>query len=189
MLSSPVWRGTPRYVFVLGLVLGAVVAAAGLLVVGSLLRPLLPASAWAVAAAALAIMVVLREFGAVTFWLPENKRLVPEHVDRYGPIFGPLQFGFEMGTGMRTYLPTGLPHLLAAAVALLAAPVAALAAGLGFGVGRACMTVANLASLRRDDATSWDLAWAAHHRAIKIILVATVCLTLGLVLGTTTTLW
>jgi hypothetical protein len=160
----------------LGLVLGGVATSAGLLVVGSLLRLPLPSSAWAAVVAAVTIMVALRELGVVRFRLPENKRLVPEHVDRYGAVFGPLQFGFELGTGLRTYLPSGLPHLLAVAVALLATPVAALAAGLGFGAGRASMTMAHLGY---SDDGSWDLAWANHQRAIKAILVGTVCLTLG----------
>ncbi len=179
MLNSPVWRGIPRYVFILGLILGASTVSAGLLVTGSVLRLPLPAAVWAALIAALAIMVVLREFGVVRLWLPENKRLVPEHVDRYGRVFGPLQFGFELGTGLRTYLPSGLPHLLAIAVALLAAPLPALAAGVGFGVGRASMTVANL---RFSDDNSWDDAWIGSERTIKVILVAAFCLACGFVL-------
>src|SRR5829696_8443987 len=144
MLSSPVWRGKPRYVFCLGLVLGGATATAALLVVGSLVRVPLPSS-WRMAlVAAVAAVVALREFGVVKLRLPENKRLIPEHVDRHGRFFGPLQFGFEMGTGMRTYLPSGLPHSLAVAVALLATLPTALAAGVGFGIGRASMTIANL---------------------------------------------
>jgi hypothetical protein len=179
MLNSPVWRGASRYVFCLGLVLGGSTVAAALLVVGSLVRPLLPLPAWAVLVAAFGAAVALRELGLVTFWLPENKRLVPEHVDRHGPFYGPLQFGFEMGTGMRTYLPSALPHLLALAVALLAAPLPALAAGMGFGIGRASTTIANL---RYSDDNGWDHVWLRSHGRISAVLVLAVILALGAIL-------
>ncbi|WP_233512309.1 hypothetical protein [Micromonospora deserti] len=112
--------------------------------------------------------VVLREFDVVKFWLPENRRLVPEGVHRHGRSFGPLQFGFELGTGMRTYVPSGLPYVLALSVAFVASPVLALVAGIGFGCGRAMMALANL---RFSTDNSWDLAWISAHRVIKIVLV------------------
>jgi hypothetical protein len=179
MLNSPVWRGKPRYAFMLGLILGGVAAAAALLIFGSLLRLPLPSTAWSALVAVLMVMVALREFDVATFWLPENKRLVPEHVDRYGRFFGPLQFGLEMGTGMRTYLPTGLPHVLAISVALLASPMLALTAGMGFGIGRASMTQANL---QFSDDNSWDIAWLNSYRTIRVLLVAAFCLACGFVL-------
>src|SRR5687768_2438603 len=103
MLNSPVWRGSrARYSFCAGLVLGAVATALGLLLVGSLVRLVAPMDVWRWALAGAVVLLVLREFGVLRFWLPQNKRLVPEHVNRHGKVFGPIQFGFEMGTSMRT---------------------------------------------------------------------------------------
>jgi len=179
MLGSPVWRGNSRYAFYLGLLCGALAAAAGFLVIGSLVRAVPPAPMWPWLLAVFATAVVLREFGIVRLWLPENKRLVPEAVRRHGRFFGPLQFGFEMGTGMRTYLPSGLPYVLAMSIAVLASPGAALAGGLGFAVGRSLMTLGNL---RFDRDGSWDLAWIAQLRTIKAMLVAAFLVPFGLLL-------
>ncbi|MDP4506848.1 hypothetical protein [Nonomuraea turcica] len=147
---------------------------------GSVIRLVLPSAAWALGLAVFALAVSAREFGVLRFWLPENKRLVPEHVTRHGPFFGPLQFGFEMGTGMRTYVPSGLPHLLALCVVLLASPWAALGAGLGFAAGRSLMTLANL---RYDGEHGWDLKWLSGEKVIKAILLAAMVVPLAVVLA------
>ena len=163
MLNSPVRRGTPIVAFGAGLVAGGVLTAAGLLVVGSLLRAPLPVPVrWTVVWLA-AAGVLVRELGVVRVRLPENRRLVPESVLRLGRYLGPFQFGLEMGTGMRTYLPSGLPYAALIAVALAAPPAGALLAGAGFGLGRLLMTVANL---RYSDDHRWDDAWRAYARGM-----------------------
>lgn len=181
MLGSPVWRGTPKYTFCGGLLLGAVTTAAGLLLVGSLVRPAAPAAIWRVVLAAATACLILRELGVVRFRLPQNARQVPEYVHRHGRFFGPLQFGFEVGTSMRTYTPSALPYAAALAVLLLAGPLSTLLTGLGFGLGRAAMTLGNLA---HSDDHSWDLAWLGHGRRIRAVLttgfaVASAILTVG----------
>jgi hypothetical protein len=170
MLNSPVWRGSrSRFSFCVGLLLGALATAAGLLLVGSLLRLAMPAVAirWMLLAAVVAL--VARELDLVSFWLPQNKRLVPEHVNRHGRVFGPLQFGFEMGTSLRTYTPSALPHAVALTVAFLASPLATVVVGVGFGLGRATMSLGNL-HYSKDN--SWDLAWLDHERLLRWVLAA-----------------
>ncbi|MEQ4302461.1 hypothetical protein ABNF97_13880 [Plantactinospora sp. B6F1] len=181
MLNSSVWRGRgARYFFCTGLVLGALTTALGLLLAGSLLRLAAPETVWRYVLAAAIGALALREFGVLRFWLPQNKRLVPEHVNRHGRVFGPLQFGFEMGTSMRTYTPSALPHAAALSVALLAGPLGAVAAGIGFGLGRSAMTIGNL---RYSDDNRWDLAWIAHERLIRVMLVAGFLVSAGLLLA------
>lgn len=171
MLSSPVWRGTPALAFCSGLVAGGAIMATALLVAGSLLRtPLPPAARWALAGAALCV-VLLREAGFLRLALPENRRLVPESVFRLGRHLGPLAFGVEMGTGARTYLPSGLPYAGAVAVLLLASVPGALCAGIGFGLGRALMTTSTLrhgADNSADD--SWDDRWRERRRELASML-------------------
>jgi hypothetical protein len=170
MLNSPVWRDRgARYSFCGGLVLGALATAMGLLLVGSLVRLAFPVSVWRWVLACVVTALILRELGVVRFWLPQNKRLVPEHVNRHGKVFGPLQFGFEMGTSLRTYTPSALPHAAALTLALLAGPLAAVAVGVGFGLGRSAMTLGNL-NFSRDN--SWDLAWLGSERLIRAALIA-----------------
>jgi len=134
-----------------------------LVVTGSLVRtPLPPAGRWTVVGVVL-IAVLLRQFGVLSFRLPENRRLVPETVFRLGRHLGPLQFGLEMGTGARTYLPSGLPYVGAAVVAMTASLPLALCAGAGFGLGRALMT---LSSLRFVDTDGWYQEWRDHARTL-----------------------
>ncbi|HZN71769.1 MAG TPA: hypothetical protein VFC00_08850 [Micromonosporaceae bacterium] len=167
MLSSPVWRGSAKYAFCGGLLLGAVTTAAGLVLVGSFVRLAAPPAVWRWVLLAAVAALLLRELGLVRFWLPQNARQVPEHVRRHGRFFGPLRFGFEVGTGVRTYAPSALPYGAALAVLLLAGPLAALTAGLGFGLGRSAMTLGNLAY---SNDNSWDSAWIAHERVARFVL-------------------
>lgn len=180
MLNSPVWRGLSQYAFCLGLMLGGVASAACLLVVGSLVRVAAPSIVLAVAVVAWFAVIAVREFGLLTFGLPQNARLVPESVFRHGRFFGPLQFGLEMGTGVRTYVTSGLPYVAAVLVALAASPAGAVVAGVGFGLGRSMMTTSNL---RYSDDNTWDLAWTDHERLIKTILVAAFGASLWIVLS------
>lgn len=142
--------------------------ALGALVLGSLLRLAAPPTVWVVLLVAWFVVVAVREFGVLSFALPQNARLVPATVFRHGRFFGPLQFGLEMGTGLRTYVTSGLPYVLLPLVALLASPVAALVAGMGFGLGRSLMTSSNL---RFSDDNSWDLEFSSYQRPIKAVVV------------------
>jgi hypothetical protein len=167
VLSSPVRRGTPALAFCAGLVTGGAMAAAALLVIGSLVRAPVPVAVRAALVAAALCAVLLKEAGLARFRLPESRRLVPESVFRLGRHLGPLAFGIEMGTGARTYLPSALPYAAAAAVLLLASPAAALAAGAGFGLGRALMTLSNL---QYSPDNGWDEQWLRHRRPLATIL-------------------
>ncbi len=174
MLKSPVWRGAPQYAFGLGLVAGGVLSAAGIVVLGSLLRPLVPpAPGWGLVAAAF-VALAAREVGLVRFAMPQNARLVPETVFRHGPFWGPFEFGLEMGTGMRTYVTSGLPYVVLLAIALLAPWQAALVAGVGFGLGRFVMTSASL----RLATGEWDLLFDAYARLVRGLLLGAFALTL-----------
>jgi hypothetical protein len=170
VLSSSVWRERAKYAFCGGLLIGGVVSALGILLIGSLIRWPLPRTALVVVVVAWTAALAARELGLLSFRLPQNARLVPETVFRHGPVLGPLQFGLEMGTGMRTYVTSGLPYALVAAVALLADPTYALLAGVGFGAGRALMTLSNLGF--GPDA-AWDEAWVRHQRWLHVVLLLT----------------
>jgi hypothetical protein len=152
--------------FCTGLIGGGMLTATALVVAGSLIRaPLTQPARWAVVGVALCA-VALKEAGVLSFTLPENRRLVPESVFRFGRHLGPLQFGIEMGTGARTYLPSGLPYVGAVAVLLIASVPAALSAGAGFGLGRALMTMSNL---RYSTDNRWDGEWLRHRRTLALL--------------------
>jgi hypothetical protein len=168
VLGSSVWRGLPPYAFALGLVLGGVISGLGAMLVGSVLRAVLPVTVVAVASVVVLVVLAAREFGWLRFSLPQNARLVPETVFRHGRFFGPLQFGIEMGTGMRTYVPSGLPYVALLLVAGFAGPLTALVAGAAFGLGRAAMTIG---SLYYGSDGEWDLAWISWESWLKTTLV------------------
>lgn len=180
MLSSSVWRDRGKYGFSAGLLIGGVISALGIMLVGSLLRWPLPVPVAAGLVIAWTAVILVRELGLVSFALPQNARLVPETVFRHGPVLGPMQFGIEMGTGMRTFVTSGLPYALLAALALVADPWQALLAGLGFGAGRALMT---LSSLGYGADAEWDDAWVAHQRALHVALAALYALATVVVLA------
>jgi hypothetical protein len=160
--------------FGVGLVIGGSATAMALLVVGSLLRAPLPEPVrWAAVTAALGALLLV-EWGVVAVRVPQNRRLVPESVLRFGRHLGPLQFGIEMGTGARTYLPSALPYAAAAAVLLLASVPAALCAGAGFGLGRALMTTSALrygGPAGAGDA-AWGDEWSRHARTLALLTSA-----------------
>lgn len=165
MLSSPVWRGSPAFAFRVGLLVGGVITALVLVVVGSVARAPVPWwGRWGLVGVVL-VLVAVNELGLVTIRFPENRRLVPEGVFRLGRHLGPLQFGIEMGTGARTYLPSGLPYIAATAVLLTASLPQALLAGAGFGLGRALMTTA---SLNHPD--DWHALWSRHTSLLTPLL-------------------
>lgn len=163
--------------FCAGLVAGGLLAATFFVVVGSLLRPLLPDWARLAVVAPFLVFIVLREYGWFrSVRMPENRRLVPVTVFRLGRLLGPFQFGLEMGTGARTYLPSGLPYVMALAVAFFASPLLTVVAGAGFGVGRSIMTIASV-SYGGDSA--WDEEWDIHQRTLVTLMVAAFVAVLG----------
>lgn len=162
-----------------GLLLGGLISALGIMLIGSLIRWPLPTQVAVALVIGWTTIIAVRELGLVSFRLPQNARLVPETVFRHGPVLGPMQFGLEMGTGMRTYVTSGLPYALLLAIALLADPAQAALAGLGFGGGRALMTMSNL-NYGRDAA--WDEAWVDHQRWLHLGLLATYAVALAAIM-------
>jgi len=122
--------------------------------------------------AAFAVAAVLRDLGAVRFWLPQNQRQVPQEVFGVGRSLGALQFGFEMGTGVRTYVTSTAPFIVLLGVILLADgdALVAVAAGFGFGLGRAAMPLSRYLSQRRH---AWDARLDAHLRWMVPVSTAT----------------
>ncbi|MGH3978695.1 MAG: hypothetical protein ACRDRZ_06805 [Pseudonocardiaceae bacterium] len=167
MLSSPVWRDGSRAYFTLGLLLGGVATAVMGLLLGSLVRPLVPAVAGQVVVAGLALFALASEVGLHRLALPHRRNQVPTAVIDEGADAGALRFGFEMGTGVRTHMPSNLPYLPLVAVVLLADWPAALATGAGFGLGRAWMALGRHHSR---DPDWWDGQWRRHGRVIRLVL-------------------
>ena len=119
------------------------------------------------AAAAVALLGVLRDLGLVRLPLPQNARQIPQDVLHRHLLRGSAQFGFELGTGVRTYVSATAPYVLAAAVLLLGQDLAvAVAAGLGFGAGRAATPL-----LRRlsGDPGRWDADLAGRLPAVRLV--------------------
>lgn len=175
LLSSSVWRGNARWWFAGGLLAGGLACALVAVTVGSLLRLLLPGPVAPALVAAVAVVILLGEFGLYRLRLPQNGRQVPEWVIDDGGRNGALQFGFEMGTGVRTYMTSGLPHLLLVVVLLLGGLWTAVIAGLGFGAGRAWMT---LSRLWYGDTGRWDTEldrWLRPLRALLAVSAAGCC--------------
>ena len=139
----------------------------GLVTVGALLQGFIPDAVLTLVLGLLAIPLILWEFRVVRFPLPQNRRLVPENVFRFGPVIGPFQFGIEMGTGMRTFAPSALPHLLVLFVVLAMTALLGLVAALGFGTGRALM---GMSSVLSGDPGRWDAAWRRTTTFARLVL-------------------
>ncbi|MBG0831092.1 hypothetical protein HS041_25355 [Planomonospora sp. ID67723] len=147
----------------MGLLLGAWTVAGVAAILGGLVQPILPAPVRLAPLGLLAVVVLLREWGLISVPVPENARLVPEHVLHRGRVAGGIQFGFEMGTGMRTYSPSAQPHIVLAALLLAVPPLGALAAGLGFAVARWAMAAASV--LHGADG-EWSDLWQINARLL-----------------------
>jgi hypothetical protein len=145
------------------LLLGSLSIGVAGMILGGVIQELVPRTVRAWLLATLAAGVLVREIWPAMLPIPENRRLIPEHVASHGRVLGPLQFGFEMGTGVRTYSPSALPHLLLAAVVLMIPPAGAFAAVAGFASARWLMAVI---SNRYDDAGGWTDAWQRHRRTL-----------------------
>jgi hypothetical protein len=169
VLGASVRRHYSVGAFAIGAVIGGLVSASALLIAGSVFRLVLPEPIrWGLLFALLSLFVA-RQFGAVRFPVPENRRLVPETVFRLGYFFGPLQFGIEMGTGARTYVTSNVPYMLAVMVLLTADVGAGLASGAGFGVGRALMA---WGSTQQRDTGEWHAKWSRSSTMLSAMLLA-----------------
>jgi hypothetical protein len=136
-------------------------------VLGSLVRPVLPPTARVAVIAAVALFVLAGECGLHRMLLPHRRAQVPSAVIASGGDAGALRFGFEMGSGVRTHMPSNLPYLPLVAVLLVSSWPAALACGLGFGLGRAAMALGRYYS---GDGTWWDSQWRRRERAVRLSL-------------------
>jgi hypothetical protein len=176
VLSSSVRRGSDLSGFIAGMFAAAIATALGLVVVGSLIRaPLSPLIASVLVSIA-AVLLLLREFGVLSFPLAQNARLVPRFVTGI-PFWGSVQFGLEMGTGMRTYSPTGLPHIVAIAILFLASWPEALFAGAGFALGRAAMLLTFVAARNKVEAdNAFFLGLPRLSRVLAILLIPLILL-------------
>ncbi len=164
------WRGHARWWFAAGEVVGGLATALLAVLLGSLLRPVVPLTARLAIVVVVAALVAGREFGLYRLWLPQNGRQVPQRVIYEGGERGALQFGFEMGTGLRTYMTSGLPHVLLVGILFLAPLPWALTAGAGFGAGRAVMALIRTAA---PDAPRWDADLRRWARTIAAMLAVT----------------
>jgi hypothetical protein len=153
--------------------LGATSVAVVAGVFGGIVQSLLPPVVRLALLGLVAGAVLLRETGLIKLPVPENKRLVPEHVLQRGRVFGGIQFGFEMGTGMRTYSPSSLPHLVLVAIVLVVPFSGALAAAGGFAAARWIMAAASIA---HSDDGSWSELWSSNRR---VLAIATTLATIG----------
>lgn len=162
--------------FSAGLMLGGLLSSLVLWLLSGLAAPLPPVLRYG-AAAAIAVLAVLRDAGAVRFPLPQNTRQVPQDVLQRDLLRGSLQFGFELGTGVRTYVSSTAPYAVAVALLLVAPGWAGAAlAGIGFGIGRAATPLMRIASPAGDP---WDAALRARLKAITIGASAAVAVLLG----------
>lgn len=140
--------------YLAGLQAGAILSSIAAIVVGAILRMngwLSAKLAWSILLA-LTVPLVLREFRLISFRLPQNARLVPESVFRFGWFIGSFQFGLEMGSGIRTFVTSSLPYILACSLILVTSPAAAISSTAGFAAGRGLMT---LLSIRERDPFGW----------------------------------
>ncbi|MGH3768912.1 MAG: hypothetical protein ACRDTX_27825 [Pseudonocardiaceae bacterium] len=144
-------------------------------VLGSLMRPVIPPAVRVALIAAVALFILAGECGLHRLILPHRRAQVPSTVIASGGDAGALRFGFEMGSGVRTHMPSNLPYLPLMAVLLVSTWPAALVTGLGFGLGRAAMALGRYHSR---DGSWWDYQWQRHERPLRITLaLAAVLLT------------
>lgn len=146
---------------------GGLAISAVAVILGSLVRPVLPPAMRVGVIAAVALFVLAGECGLHRVALPHRRAQVPSTVIASGGDAGALRFGFEMGTGVRTHMPSNLPYLPLVSVLLVSTWPAALASGLGFGLGRAAMALGRHYS---GDGTWWDSQWQRHERAVRLTL-------------------
>lgn len=150
-------------IFSLGLVLGGIVSAVPIWMLGFLFDWISPTwKSWALLAFGSA--AILRDTHVVRFPLPENHRQVPKEALNKDILRGVLQFGFEMGTGVRTFLSSTAPYVLVFAMILLVDNLwLSLLIGACFGVGRA---IVPFARYYNGAGETWDQLMERHIRWI-----------------------
>ena len=129
--------------------------------------------------AALAVFVLVGEFGAHRWLLPHRPAQVPSMVVDQGPDLGALRFGYEMGTGMRTHMPSNLPYLAVASLVLLGSWPHGLLTGLGFGLGRSWMALGRHYSQAPE---RWDGQWHRFEPWLRRVLALTAITALVLII-------
>jgi hypothetical protein len=127
---------------------------------------------------ALAVFVLVGEFGAHRWLLPHRPAQVPSAVIDQGPDLGALRFGYEMGTGMRTHMPSNLPYLAVASLVLLGSWPHGLLTGLGFGLGRSWMALGRHYSQAPE---RWDGQWHRFEPWLRRVLALTAITALVLI--------
>lgn len=148
--------------YTIGLLAGALAVSLAAMVLGAFVGAIpLPDPVWSALMLVVGMLLSLRHIGVISFWMPENQRLVPETVFRFGPVIGAAQFGLEMGTGMRTYVTSSLPYLLLLDAVLARDPAACVLAGVGFALGRSLMATLSVSSA---EPTGWDQIFKAGRR-------------------------
>ncbi|MBA3573882.1 MAG: hypothetical protein H0W37_02665 [Pseudonocardiales bacterium] len=128
---------------------------------------------------ALAVFVLVGEFGAHRWLLPHRPAQVPSTVVDQGPDLGALRFGYEMGTGMRTHMPSNLPYLAVASLVLLGSWPHGLLTGLGFGLGRSWMALGRHYSQAPE---RWDGQWHRFEPWLRRVLALTAITALVLII-------
>lgn len=176
------WRGPALRLFTTGLLLGG--ASTGLLavIVGSLVRPLVPIEMGTLLLAAGGVIIIVAEIAGYRLALPQNARQVPTWIIREGSRAGALQFGYEMGTGVRTYMTSSLPHAALLAVLVQASWWQGLVAGAAFGGGRAAMA---LTRYYHGDTDRWDHLLRLHSARARVLLAATAAAALYFIISPT----
>lgn len=179
MLISSVWRGIGRSYFVFGLLIGGVLTASLLSILGSaIFQWWVPPTSREFVLAGIVMMVTAASPWLLRMRYAQNRRQVPEAVRNRGPRVGAFQFGFEMGTASRTFMPTTMPHVVLVGLLLVVSMPTAVAVGIGFGLGRALVPL--LRSYNQ-----YDLEWTeAFDRWGKATWFGTtVCALVGLLLA------
>jgi len=118
-----VLRPSSRRAVLTGYAAGSLLGTSALLAVLSLANALIPAGVWPWAIIAvllsLAALLVLRDWGKLSFRLPQNDNLIPRRVLEDSPGRAGFGFGARMSSGVHTHLPTGALYLGAIGVVLL----------------------------------------------------------------------
>lgn len=147
----------------MGLVAGGLISGGSLWLLSGLADPL-PWGWRMMIAALVGPALVAREFGVLSFPVPQNARQVPQAIFARGALSAALQFGFELGVGVRTYMPSSAPYALAVSLVLLSSHAQEfILGGIGFGLGRAAMPLFRYWS---GDGDGWD---ASLHGALGLL--------------------
>ena len=170
LLSSSVWRDRARWYFAGGELLGGATTGILLVIVGSLLRPLLPTWLRLGVLLVLAVVVVGNETRLFRVPLPQNGRQVPSSVIFEGGRLGALQFGFEMGTGLRTFMTSSLPHLTALTIRSVRAVAVRIHRRCGVWPGQGGDALGRMAS---GDGDAWDRQLSANPWPFRMLSLST----------------